>query len=188
MAIKCVKHTTPHKRLKRAARELNCWSSHKHKNILPLFGFAVVEGNLAMVSPWMKNGCITEYVTRSPDCDRLKLCAQLAGAIAYLHEQNVIHGDIKGPNVLISDEGDVQVTDFGVSIMDHREIEFSVTSTGAGTQRWQAPEILRGDSDSSKEADVYALGMTMIEAYTGKHPYDSINLFQLMRSGTEFGM
>ncbi|CCO33600.1 Putative serine/threonine-protein kinase/receptor R831 [Rhizoctonia solani AG-1 IB] len=136
----------------------------------------------------MKNGCITEYVTRSPDCDRLKLCAQLAGAIAYLHEQNVIHGDIKGPNVLISDEGDVQVTDFGVSIMDHREIEFSVTSTGAGTQRWQAPEILRGDSDSSKEADVYALGMTMIEVYTGKHPYDSINLFQLMQPGTEFGM
>jgi serine/threonine protein kinase len=80
------------------------------------------------------------------------------------------------PNVLISDEGDVQVTDFGVSIMDHREIEFSVTSTGAGTQRWQAPEILRGDSDSSKEADVYALGMVR-----SSFVFASIALTQLFR-------
>ncbi|KAJ1304031.1 hypothetical protein OPQ81_008439 [Rhizoctonia solani] len=49
-----------------------------------------------------------------------------------------VHGDIKGPNVLISDAGTVQVTEFGVSIVDHREIEFSVTSGGRGTHRWQA--------------------------------------------------
>ncbi|CAE6461662.1 unnamed protein product [Rhizoctonia solani] len=138
VAVKCVKHTTPYKRLKRAARELSCWTSYKHEHILPLFGFAIVGEDLAMVSPWMQNGCITEYVTRHPSCDRLSLCTQLTRAIAYLHECGVVHGDIKGPNVLISDEGKVQVTDFGVSIVDHQEIEFSATSVGGGTQRWQA--------------------------------------------------
>ncbi|KAJ1299308.1 hypothetical protein OPQ81_011052 [Rhizoctonia solani] len=178
VAVKCVKHTTLHKKLKRAARELSCWMSHEHENILPLLGFAVVKGDLAMVSPWMNNGFITEYVARNPNCDRLGLCFQLAGAIAYLHDNNLVHGDIKGPNVLISERGTVKVMDFGVSIMDHQEIEFSTTST-SGTQRWLAPEILLGQTDSSKEADVYALGMTMIEIYTGEQPYGSTSWFQL---------
>ncbi|KDN33048.1 hypothetical protein RSAG8_13863, partial [Rhizoctonia solani AG-8 WAC10335] len=84
VAIKCVKHNTPYKRLKRAARELSCWSLYKHENILPLFGFMVVEGDLAMVAPWMKNGFVTEYVNRKPE-----LCIQLARAISYLHAHNM---------------------------------------------------------------------------------------------------
>ncbi|KDN33572.1 hypothetical protein RSAG8_13335, partial [Rhizoctonia solani AG-8 WAC10335] len=180
IAVKCVKHNTPYKRLKRAARELDCWSSYKHENILPVFGFAMVGADLAMVSPWMSNGCITDYVAKYLTCDRLILCVQLAKAIAYLHENNVVHGDIKGPNVLVSDTGAIQITDFGVSIMDHQEIEFSATSSGRGTQRWQAPEILTGKTDSTREADVYALGMTMVEIYTGEQPYGSTNWYQIM--------
>ncbi|CAE6508006.1 unnamed protein product, partial [Rhizoctonia solani] len=98
-------------------------------------------------------------------------CTQLARAIAYIHNHNVIHGDIKGPNVLVSDANIIQVADFGVSLMDHKEVEFSVTSAGRGTQRWQAPEILDGETDSSVEGDVYALGITMTEIYTGEPPY-----------------
>ncbi|KAG8750145.1 hypothetical protein FRC11_010717, partial [Ceratobasidium sp. 423] len=181
VAVKCVKHITPYKNIKnqRAARELSCWSSHEHENILPVIGFAVVKGDLAMISPWMNNGCVTNYVANNPGCDRLLLCTQLARAITYLHEHQVVHGDIKGPNVLMSDTNTIQVTDFGVSIMDHQEIEFSVTSAGRGTQRWQAsgkkyqhclslnrvvqaPEIIYGETDSSEKSDVYALGMTMI--------------------------
>ncbi|KAH7333807.1 kinase-like domain-containing protein [Rhizoctonia solani] len=179
VAVKCVKHTTPHKKLKRAGRELSSWSSYKHENILPVLGFAVFRGDLAIVSPWMRNGHVSEYVANHPNCDCLGL----------------VHGDIKGPNVLVSDIGTVQVMDFGVSITDHQEIEFSSTSTG-GTQRWlvrttdnkhwltfefsmrKAPEILLGQTDSTKEADVYALSMTMIE--TGEQPYGSTNWFQLM--------
>lgn len=75
----------------------------------------------------------------------------------------------------------IQVMDFGVSIMEHQEIEYSVTLTTGGTQRWLAPEIFLGQGDSTKEADVYALSMTMIEIYTGEPPYGSKNWFQLMQ-------
>ncbi|KAF8706638.1 kinase-like protein, partial [Rhizoctonia solani] len=180
LAVKCVKHETPYKKLKRAARELSCWSSYKHKNILPILGFAIVKGDLAMVSRWMKNGYVTEYVVNNPNCDRSGLCIQLAKAISYLHKNDIIHGDIKGPNVLISDTGVVQITDFGVSVMDHQEIKFSSTSSRGGTQRWLAPEILLGQTKSTKEADVYALSMTMIEIYTGEQPYGSKHWLQLM--------
>ncbi|ELU39093.1 protein tyrosine kinase domain-containing protein [Rhizoctonia solani AG-1 IA] len=164
LAVKCVKHETPYKKLKRAARELSCWSSYKHKNILPILGFAIVKGDLAMVSRWMKNGYVTEYVVNNPNCDRSGL------ASANLTEPT-------WPNVLISDNGVVQITDFGVSVMDHQEIKFSSTSSRGGTQRWLAPEILLGQTKSTKEADVYALSM---EIYTGEQPYGSKNWLQLM--------
>ncbi|KAH7333823.1 kinase-like domain-containing protein [Rhizoctonia solani] len=171
IAVKCVKHTTPYKRLKRAARELSCWSLNVHENILPVLGFAVVKGELAMISPWMSNGCITDYINTHPTADLLELCIQLTQAIAYLHKYDVIHGDIKSANVLISDTHQVKVTDFGVSITDHQEIEFTSTSSN-GTQRWQAPEVLRGDTDSTKEGDIYSLSM---EIYTGERPYGSMD-------------
>ncbi|CAE6483303.1 unnamed protein product [Rhizoctonia solani] len=90
VAVKRVKHNTTYKRLKRAARELDCWSSHIHENILPNLGFAIMGADLAMVSPWMGNGCTTDYVVRNPNCNRLALCVQLADVIAYLHENNAV--------------------------------------------------------------------------------------------------
>ncbi|KAG8754129.1 hypothetical protein FRC11_006849 [Ceratobasidium sp. 423] len=90
----------------------------------------------------------------------------------------MVHGDIKGPNVLVSDTGMVKVADFGVSIVEHQEIEFSsTTQTFFDSKRViQAPEILGEDSDSSKKGDVYAVGMTMTEIYTGEPPYGPENL------------
>ncbi|EUC62989.1 tyrosine kinase catalytic domain protein [Rhizoctonia solani AG-3 Rhs1AP] len=172
VAVKCVRHQDRYKRLKRATRELACWSFPRHSNILPVLGFAVVKGKLAMVSPWMKNRHITDYIENNPSVDRIELCVQLIGAIDYLHRNNMIHGDIKSPNVLISDEGNVQVTDFGVSIKEHREIEFSVSVGMQGTYQWMAPEIFCG-GDSTKEADMYALGITLFEIITGGPPYGS---------------
>ncbi|CAE6482147.1 unnamed protein product [Rhizoctonia solani] len=176
VAVKRVFHENDYKRLKRATRELACWCFPKHQNILPVLGFAVIRGHLAMVSPWMKNRRITDYIENNPSVDRLELCVQLIGAIDYLHQHDMVHGDIKSHNMLISDEGEIQVTDFGVSIKKHRKIEFSGTGGQQGTHLWMAPEILRG-GDSTKEADMYALGMTLIEIFTGKPPYSSKNLY-----------
>ncbi|KAL5637447.1 hypothetical protein ACGC1H_004016 [Rhizoctonia solani] len=159
VAVKCVKHSTAYKRLKRSARELACWVPHRHPNILPVLGFAIVKGNLTMVSPWMKNGCITDFVNKNPGVNRLALCTQLISAAAYLHRHDVVHGDIKSSNVLICDKGNVKIMDFGVSVMDHNRIKFTVTSASHGTQRWQAPEILLGETGSTKQGDMYALGM-----------------------------
>ncbi|KDN38304.1 hypothetical protein RSAG8_09603, partial [Rhizoctonia solani AG-8 WAC10335] len=174
--VKCVVNKSPYKQLKHATRELYCWSRYEHENILPLLGFAVLDGNLAMISPWLENGSVTEYIKRKQNPDYHDLCTQLSYAIAYLHQHGLIHGDIKGDNVLVSDEGIVKVTDFGVSIVAQLQIEFTYTAKGRGTERWQAPEILRRKTDSTKEGDVYALGMTMIEIYTQERPYGSMDL------------
>ncbi|KAH7333840.1 kinase-like domain-containing protein [Rhizoctonia solani] len=176
VVVKCVVSESPYKQLKRATRELYFWSGCKHRNILPLLGFAVLDGNLAIISPWVENGSVIEYLKKQYNHSHHDLCTQLTRAIAYLHEHGMIHGDIKGDNILVSDNGVVQVTDFGVSIVAQLKIEFTYTAKGRGTERWQAPEILRGITDSTKEGDVYAMGMTMVEIYTHQRPYDSIEM------------
>ncbi|KAG9127452.1 hypothetical protein FRC07_013635 [Ceratobasidium sp. 392] len=159
------------KHLKRTARELHTWSKCDHPNVANLLGLAEFRGQIAMVSVWMENGDLRNYVNKYPNVDRLKLCAQVADGLAYLHSVGIVHGDLKGPNVLISKEGAATVIDFGNAVLGDSTLQFTDTGTNQKMSiRWTAPEVLEG-SKHSVEADVYALGMTILEALTGKVPY-----------------
>ncbi|KAF8593508.1 kinase-like protein [Ceratobasidium sp. AG-I] len=156
-----------------------------------------------MVSPWNKRGNVMKYMEEKPDLDRYALCTQLVNAVVYLHESDVIHGDLKGDNILVSEDGTIQLTDFGLTIMHDAMIQFSKSEDWVGgTLRWMAPELVFGvdgglaehtsqplsetltrakesKSDTQaaklcKETDVYALGMTMLELITGKPPFKEI--------------
>ncbi|KAG9121307.1 hypothetical protein FRC07_002775, partial [Ceratobasidium sp. 392] len=189
VAIKCLRELDP-KHVKRTARELNTWSKLKHRYILELYGLAVFQGCLAMVSPWMEYGSVNSLVKKQPNRDRYKLCRQLAFAVEYLHKEKVVrriifvrsaalnddltmqvHGDVKGDNVLVAQDGTLKLTDFGLSIMHDKAVEFSHTEPGGGTLRWMAPELFAEDAQRSFEADIYAMGMTMLEVITGEIPF-----------------
>ncbi|KAG9127555.1 hypothetical protein FRC07_012300 [Ceratobasidium sp. 392] len=141
-----------------------------------------------MVSPWMENGSVNTLLKKHLNKDRYKLvriaylslpggethrakCRQLAFAIEYLRKEKVVHGDIKGDNVLVAQDGTLKVTDFGLSIMHDKAIEFSHTEPGGETLRWMAPELFTEDVQRSFEADIYAMGMTMLEIITGDVPF-----------------
>ncbi|KAG8793300.1 hypothetical protein FRC12_003175 [Ceratobasidium sp. 428] len=173
LAIKCLRRHDP-KHVKRTARELNTWSRLKHQNVLELSGLALFQGCLAMVSPWMKYGSVTSVVKQWPDRDRYKLCQQLTAAIDNLHREGVVHGDIKGENALVAKDGTLKLTDFGLAVMHDVAVEFSQTDPGGGTARYMAPELWEEDSERSREADVYAMGMTMLEILTGDVPFPEI--------------
>ncbi|KAG9091957.1 hypothetical protein FS749_016119 [Ceratobasidium sp. UAMH 11750] len=159
------------KPLKHSARELYTWSKCDHPNVAHLMGLAEFNSQIAMVSPWMENGHLRNYVKNNPTVDRLGLCAQIANGLAYLHSIKIVHGDLKGPNVLISATGSPILIDFGNATQSESTLQFAETATkGYMTMRWAAPEIF-WDGKPSQEADVYALGMTILEAFTGKVPY-----------------
>ncbi|KAG9084839.1 hypothetical protein FRC07_013539, partial [Ceratobasidium sp. 392] len=182
IAIKCLRlHTTSDasvKNVKRAARELYYWSKAKHKNVLELTGIALFRGRLAMISPWMVNGTLHAYVWKHPNVNRWELCKQVAEGLAYIHRIGMVHGDLKAVNILVSDEGTAKLSDFGNSILsDHSLVFTATTNVGGGTSRWMAPELLLEEDDEgqvadrSMAADVYALGMTILEVMTGSPPY-----------------
>ncbi|KDN46719.1 hypothetical protein RSAG8_04099, partial [Rhizoctonia solani AG-8 WAC10335] len=161
------------KRLKYLARELYSWSKTRHHNVLELFGLAHFRGNIVMVSPWMEFGNLRDYLEQHSGIDRLAVVIQVVEGVAYIHNVPMIHGDIKAANIFVSKDGIAKIGDFGTSTFQgDQSIGFSSTmNVLVGTFRWMAPEMFRENSACSREADVYALGMTILEIITGKVPF-----------------
>ncbi|CAE6453795.1 unnamed protein product, partial [Rhizoctonia solani] len=123
----------------------------------------------------INHGTLTRYLDNNTEVDRCNLCAQISDGLSYLHEIGIVHGDLKGANVLTLADGTPVLNDFGNSMFSGQGLQFTETTrNGTLTVRWAAPELLDESSDCkpSKSADVYALGMTMLEVITGKPPYD----------------
>ncbi|KAF8596585.1 kinase-like protein [Ceratobasidium sp. AG-I] len=176
VAIKTMRiHINAHeaqKPLKNAARELHAWSKCQHPNVLPLLGLAEFRNQIGMVSHWMQNGNLPSYIAKHPETDRFQMSIEISKGLTYLHAANIIHGDLKGLNVLISDVGTAMLTDFGNAILQDSTLNFTATTEKHSlSPRWAAPELMDGPGMHSFAADVYALGMTILETITGKKPY-----------------
>ncbi|CAE6474286.1 unnamed protein product [Rhizoctonia solani] len=157
-----------------AAHELHTWSKCKHPNVLRLLGLATFRDRIGMVSPWMGNGTLPQYIKANPNANRRDLCVQICEGLSYLHNTGVVHGDLKGINVLISDDGTPVLADFGSSTMKDQTLKIAHPGEiRALTVRWSAPELLkaRDSGGQTKHSDIYALGMTIYEIITGDIPY-----------------
>ncbi|CEL61449.1 putative serine/threonine-protein kinase DDB_G0272254 OS=Dictyostelium discoideum GN=DDB_G0272254 PE=3 SV=1 [Rhizoctonia solani AG-1 IB] len=185
VAVKCLRALTnsdvpPGKILKHTARELYTWSRASHRNVLELYGLAVVRGKLAMVASWMKYGSLLSYIHAQPQVDRCGLCAQIAGGLEHMHDLGLVHGDIKGNNVVVSADGIAKITDFGSSTMAREfAVAFTATQTVNYSIRWAAPELFASKPACFK-TDVYAFAKTVLEALTGDIPHKSLNDFAVM--------
>ncbi|CAE6464435.1 unnamed protein product [Rhizoctonia solani] len=110
--------------------------------------------SLGMVSQWMENGTLVEYLRKNPWVDRYRMSIQVASGLAYMHNGQAVHGDLKALNVLVSSEGVAKLTDFDFSIMSEVSLVFSESSNNrAGSTRWAVCQnlcsILEFLSDSS---------------------------------------
>ncbi|QRV83777.1 kinase domain protein [Ceratobasidium sp. AG-Ba] len=149
--------------LKDAARELHTWSKCEHPNVMKLLGFTKFRNRIAIVCPWMEYGHLRNYLSRRPEANRSQLSTQICEGLVYLHEHGIVHGDLKGDNVLVSNHGVPVLTDFGNATLKDRTLMFSgTTGNNAMTIRWAAPELLRGETGHTTKADVYGLGMTIL--------------------------
>ncbi|CAE6492341.1 unnamed protein product [Rhizoctonia solani] len=99
-------------------------------------------------------------------------CHGISDGLVYLHDVGIIHGDLKGGNILISEDGTPMLNDFGNAVLQEHSLQFTESTTRTNiSPRWTAPEILEGLTSYSYAADVYALGMTWLEVITGKVPF-----------------
>ncbi|KAJ1305298.1 hypothetical protein OPQ81_000322 [Rhizoctonia solani] len=178
VAVKCLRALTnseskPEKVFKRTARELYAWSISTHPNVLELVGLAVFRDKLAMVAPWMPYGSLLAYIDANPKSDRCNLCTQVAEGLVYIHSLGIAHGDIKGDNIVVSNEGVAKITDFGCATMKRDfPVAFTATESLSYSVRWAAPELFLDEGiRTNYETDVYALGMTILEALTGTVPH-----------------
>ncbi|EJC98173.1 kinase-like protein [Fomitiporia mediterranea MF3/22] len=155
-------------------QEVYVWSKLKHENLLPLVGYAfdVENGHPMLVSEWMENGSAWVYARETLQCDLLRLVTGIARGLAYLHERDIVHSDIKSDNVLVSDSGDARICDFGYTRMIDASKSLVNLSTGIkGTPQYLAYELLADPSKytkHSKESDVWAFGITVFVSNSSK--------------------
>ncbi|KAK7686491.1 hypothetical protein QCA50_010088 [Cerrena zonata] len=161
------------------AREALLWRQMKHENVLEFHGIDMVQfpSMPCMVLPWVEHGNIRHYMKNAPsECSvaqRNKWLSQTANGLTYLHEQNVVHGDVRGANIMISLDKIAKLADFGLSVFAG-ERSRSFHSQRGGVERWMAPELLDPDLPSSrptKMSDVYSFGVLCCEIYSASDPY-----------------
>lgn len=169
-------------------REVVIWKRLLDENILPLIGVSTALFPFCMVSPWMPNGNLTEYVRSNPAANRVELLLGIAKGLEFLHSYDIVHGDLKGANILINGSGQACLADFGLTttMSNLGTLNAStLVSRRNGTVRWMAPELLDPEFFGlpaspnvgfSTASDVYALAMVVIELFTGNKPfYEFIN-------------
>ncbi|KAK1215506.1 Protein kinase of the Mitotic Exit Network [Marasmius sp. AFHP31] len=174
--------------LKEYMREAIVWQQLRHPNLLPFVGMYYLgegQGQLCLVSPWMEQGNLVTFLKNTPPerVDRMQLAYDVASGLAHLHGIKIVHGDMKGVNVLITPEFRACIGDFGLShVADSHAVKLSTsfTSRAKGTTRWLAPELLNPElsSVSTEQSDMYAYGCVCYEAsrfiYAGRAPFHDL--------------
>ncbi|KAH7919031.1 kinase-like protein, partial [Leucogyrophana mollusca] len=165
------------------SKEAILWAQLSSPYVLPFCGVYYMEEpspRACLVSLWMDNGDLPRYLRDNPNANRLQLMLDVALGLEYLHSfcSPVIHGDLKGVNILITSGLRACIADFGLSIIaQDSKIHFTVTATtnGQGSTPWMAPELLDCDSPERRRkscaSDIYAFGCVGYEIYAGHPPF-----------------
>ncbi|KAL1663112.1 kinase-like domain-containing protein [Schizophyllum commune] len=167
---------------KEFTKEALIWRQLNHPNVLPFYGVYYMDdarSMLCLVSPWMEHGHVMEYLKKGPSSiNRVALAYDIASGLAYLHDKNVVHGDLKGANILVSASGKACIGDFGLScVTDMASIcqkgNDASSSYFCGSANWAAPEVLQSGQLSVK-SDIYAFACVVYELFAGHAPFADI--------------
>ncbi|OGE50295.1 hypothetical protein PENARI_c017G00460 [Penicillium arizonense] len=173
VAVKQIKLTDlPKSELRVIMLEIDLLKNLDHPNIVKYHGFVKSAETLNIILEYCENGSlhsIAKNFGRFPENLVGLYMSQVLHGLLYLHEQGVIHRDIKGANILTTKEGLVKLADFGVASRTTGLSESSVV----GTPYWMAPEVIEL-SGATTASDIWSLGCTVIELLEGKPPYHNM--------------
>lgn len=145
-----------------------------HPNIVNVYDVGEENGIYYIVMELVQGITLKHYIERKGKLDIrevLNISVQIASGMGAAHANRIIHRDIKPQNVIMSRDGKVKVTDFGIA---KAADSTTVTTNAAGSVHYISPEQARGGY-SDEKSDIYSLGITMYEMVTGRVPYDGEN-------------
>ena len=145
----------------------------KHPNITAIFDAGVDQDRYYIVMEYIHGGTTLDTFTSAENLLSIKnvtdILYQCAMGLDYAHGKGVIHRDIKPRNILITDELEAKITDFGVAVVPH--LQEGQSAEHAGSPLYMAPEQLRLE-EATTQSDLFALGVVAYELLTGKHPFE----------------
>ncbi|KAJ6518846.1 kinase-like domain-containing protein [Mycena sanguinolenta] len=154
----------------RFCREALLWQRLQSPYVLPFTGIdsESFPSFLCMVSPWMRHGTILKHLSENGNANVERRLFEIAQGLAYLHSQNIIHGDLRGSNILVDDEWHACLADFGLAVFSDATAA-THTSQHGGSVRWMAPELHFPESCGLQTfkrtfaSDVYSFAFVCVE-------------------------
>lgn len=169
---------------KEKLKEVALLSQLKHKNLIRLHDYFTENGNIYLVTEYWEKGdlaqCLSAAVWLSPN-KIWKFVIEIMLALAYLHESDVIHWDIKPQNIFVSSDNKVKVGDLSSAMIGNKSNHFSLNF---GTPSYTPPEIYNQDT-YDKKADIWSFGCVIYELCTGRKAFDSSSIETLKTKITD---
>jgi serine/threonine protein kinase len=166
----------------RFRREIQMLGALSHPNIASLHNAFYFDGQLIMIMELVSGETLRSKSIRTllsiPQV--LRYARQILSALEYAHQRNVVHRDIKPSNIMITEEDEVKLLDFGIAITD-RSAELTAPGFLVGSISYMSPEQISGDKATTR-SDIYAVGVTLYEVLTGRLPVVGTSNFAIMRS------
>ncbi|KAL3383212.1 hypothetical protein AABB24_002619 [Solanum stoloniferum] len=160
------------------AQEVYIMRKVRHKNVVQFIGACTRPPNLCIVTEYMSGGSVYDYLHKQRGSFKLptllKVAIDVSKGMNYLHQNNIIHRDLKAANLLMDENEVVKVADFGVARV---KAQTGVMTAETGTYRWMAPEVIEHKPYDHK-ADVFSFGVVLWELLTGKIPYEYLTPLQ----------
>jgi serine/threonine protein kinase/predicted ATPase len=179
VALKVIHHrATPGDAIDRLLREATLASALNHPNIVSIYDTGVFDGDRYVAMELVDGITLRAMARQGLEVERvLGIARQIAEALAVAHAAQIVHRDVKPENVMVRPDGYVKLLDFGLARLKADATSMpTVTGTEVGllvgTVGYMAPEQANGQLAGS-EADIFALGVTMYELLTGRHPFRS---------------
>jgi serine/threonine-protein kinase len=158
----------------RFQRESEAVARLRHPNVVQVYDVGEHEGRPYFTMEFVDGGTLSQALAGTPQSSTkaAEAVATLARAVQAAHASGIIHRDLKPSNVLVTGDGTLKVTDFGLAREIESEPDFTLTGTRIGTPSYMAPEQALGKASAMGPLiDVYALGAILYEALTGRPPF-----------------
>ena len=150
----------------------------QHPKIVALYDYVEEEDGLFLVMEYVEGLPLDEYIREKsgpiPSETAVPMMIQILEAFSYAHNKGIVHRDIKPSNILITDNGEIKILDFGIAkMMSEAGNKLTKTGTQMGTVFYMSPEQVQG-KEVDLRSDIYSLGVTFYQMLTGISPYDGL--------------
>ncbi len=161
--------------LKRFRQEATAASCLSHKNIVKLIDVGCDDNTQYIVLDYIEGTTLKKYIEDKKQLDpkeAARIALQVAEGLSHAHSHGIIHRDIKPQNIIIQEDGNIKITDFGIArIVSDATRTTKVGGDVVGTVYYSSPEQVKGVNVDAT-TDIYSLGVVLYEMVTGKVPFD----------------
>lgn len=163
-------------------QEVDVIAHLQHPQIIPIYDFGQHEDDMYIVMAYMRGGTLADRIDQSQgglqDEETIRLLDLIANGLDYAHSKDIVHRDLKPNNILMDEQNNPYIADFGLAKFTEGKLELTNTMM-TGTAAYMAPEIAQSGK-STKRSDIYALGIILFEMLTGKVPFQGKTPYKVL--------